>query len=93
MSSAAKTRAMPVAIVGYAYRMPGGIVTDDDFWRLLSQRDIVREPITDRYGRGYQPIGGFSGPGRFGSAYEGLIRDDGEQRLDPGLFGASLSTK
>jgi len=70
--------------------MPGGIVTDDDFWRLLSHRDIVREPITERYGRGYQPIGGFSGPGRFGSAYEGLIRDDGEQRMDPGLFGVSL---
>ncbi len=89
MSSATK-RSIPVAIVGYAYRMPGGIVDDDDFWRLLSQRDIVREPITDRYGRGYQPIGGFSGPGRFGSAHEGLIRDDGEQRMDPGLFGVSL---
>ncbi len=89
MSSGTK-RAMPVAIVGYAYRMPGGIVDDDDFWRLLSERDIVREPITDRYGRGYQPIGGFSGPGRFGSAHEGLIRDGGEQRMDPGLFGVSL---
>ena len=90
MKSASSTSACPVAIVGYAYRMPGGILTDDDFWRLLSQRDIVREPITDRYGRGYQPIGGFSGPGRFGSAYEGLIKDDGEQRMDPGLFGVSL---
>ncbi|MDE2678763.1 MAG: SDR family NAD(P)-dependent oxidoreductase [Gemmatimonadota bacterium] len=79
----------PVAIVGYAYRMPGGIRTDDDFWRLLSEREIVREPVTDRYGRGYQPIGGFSGPGRFGSAYEGLIRDQGEQRMDRSLFGVS----
>ena len=79
----------PVAIVGYAYRMPGGIRTDDDFWRLLSRREIVREPITDRYGRGYQPIGGFSGPGRFGSAYEGLIRDEDEQRMDRSLFGVS----
>ena len=82
--------ACPVAIVGYAYRMPGGILTDDDFWSLLSEREVVREPITDRYGRGYQPIGAFSGPGRFGSAYEGLIKDDGEQRMDPGLFGVSL---
>ena len=90
VKSASKTSACPVAVVGYAYRMPGGILTDDDFWRLLSRRDIVREPITDRYGRGYQPIGGFAGPGRFGSAYEGLIKDDGEQRMDPGLFGVSL---
>ena len=78
-----------VAIVGYAYRMPGGIRTDDDFWHLLSQREIVREPVTGRYGRGYQPIGGFSGPGRFASPYEGLIRDDGDTLFDRTLFGLS----
>ena len=89
MGSDSANPAHPVAIVGYAYRMPGGIRTDDDFWRLLSEREIVREPVTDRYGRGYQPIGSFSGPGRFGSAYEGLIRDEGEQLMDPGLFGVS----
>ncbi len=79
----------PVAIVGYSYRMPGGIHTDDDFWRLLSERDIVQEPVTDRYGRGYQPIGGFSGRSRFASPYEGLIREDGEKLIDRGLFGLS----
>ena len=78
-----------VAIVGYSYRMPGGIRTDDDFWRLLSEREIVREPVTGRYGRGYQPIGGFSGPGRFASPYEGLIRDDVEKLFDRGFFGLS----
>ena len=90
MRSASSASACPVAIVGYGYRMPGGILTDDDFWNLLREREVVREPIADRYGRGYRPIGGFSGPGRFGSAHEGLIRDDGEQRMDPGLFGVSL---
>ena len=79
----------PVAIVGYGYRMPGGIRTDDDFWQLLSQREIVQEPITDRYGKGYSPIGGFSGPGRVASAYEGLIREDEERLFDRGLFGMS----
>ena len=90
VKSASSASACPVAIVGYGYRMPGGILTDDDFWRLLKEREVVREPIAGRYGRGYRPIGGFSGPGRFGSAHEGLIRDDGEQRMDPGLFGVSL---
>ena len=33
-----------VAITGYSYRMPGGIRTDDDFWRLLGEREIVQEP-------------------------------------------------
>ena len=79
----------PVAIVGYGYRMPGGIETDDEFWNLLSEREIVREPITERYGRGYRPIGEFSGPGRFASAYEGLIREEGEKLFDRSLFGMS----
>ncbi|MDE2814317.1 MAG: acyltransferase domain-containing protein, partial [Gemmatimonadota bacterium] len=78
-----------IAIVGYSYRMPGGIGTDDDFWRLLSEREIVQEPVTKRYGRGYRPIGDFSGPGRFASPYEGLIREDGEKSFDRSLFGMS----
>ena len=80
---------MPVAIVGYSHRLPGGILTDKEFWRLLSEREIVQEPIADRYGRGYRPIGEFSGPGRFASSYEGLIRDDGEKLFDRSLFGLS----
>ena len=80
---------MPVAIVGYSYRMPGGIRTDDDFWRLLSEREIVQEPITDRYGKGCRPIGGYSGPSRFASPWEGLIREDGEKLFDRALFGMS----
>ncbi len=89
MNNRRRTSPDPVAIVGYAYRMPGGITTDDDFWRLLSEREIVQEPVADRYGRGYQPIGGFSGPGRFASAWEGLIRNDGETLFDRRLFGMS----
>ena len=87
MNSASSDNA--VAVVGYAYRMPGGIRTDDDFWRLLSEREIVQEPVTDRYGRGYRPIGGFSGPGRIASPFEGLIRQDEERLFDRSLFGMS----
>ena len=83
------SRHSPVAIVGYSYRMPGGIRSDSDFWRLLSEREIVQEPVADRYGRGYRPIGRFSGPGRFASRYEGLIVEDGEKLIDPKLFGLS----
>ena len=78
-----------IAITGYSYRMPGGIGTDDDFWRLLSEREIVQESITGRYGQGYRPIGGFSGPSRFASPWEGLIREDGEKLFDRALFGMS----
>jgi len=78
-----------VAIVGYGYRMPGGIRSDDDFWRLLREREIVREPVSRRYGRGHRPIGEFSGPGRLASPYEGLIRDGEELLFDRALFGMS----
>ena len=78
-----------VAIVGYSHRMPGGIRSDADFWRLLSEREIVQEPIADRYGKGHLPIGGFSGPGRLASPYEGLIRDEDELLFDRTFFGMS----
>jgi hypothetical protein len=75
------------AIVGYAFRMPGGIATADGFWRLLAERAYVREPIADRYGPGYEPAGGQGGPGRFGSGYEGLMRGDEPYLFDCHLFG------
>ncbi len=78
-----------VAIVGYGHRLPGGIRSDSDFWRLLAAREIVREPIRDRYGRGHVPIGEFSGPGRLASHWEGLVRNDDELLFDRALFGMS----
>ena len=48
-----------------------------------------QEPVIDRYGKGYQPIGESSSPGRFASPYEGLIREDGEKFFDRSLFGFS----
>ena len=78
-----------VAITGYGYRLPGGIRSDAEFWRLLSERDIVQEPISVRYGKGHVPIGEFSGPGRLASPYEGLIRDEEELLFDRAFFGMS----
>ncbi len=82
-------RESDVAIVGYGHRMPGGIRSDSDFWRLLTEREIVQEPVRDRYGRGHLPIGEFSGPGRLASPWEGLIRDSDELLFDRTLFGMS----
>ena len=80
---------VPVAIVGYAYRMPGGIRSDEEFWQLLRKRELVQEPIADRYGKGHLPIGKFSGPGRLASPYEGLICDEEELLFDRAFFGMS----
>ena len=78
-----------VAITGYSHRLPGGIHSDSDFWRLLCEREIVQEPIGERYGKGHLPIGEFSGPGRLASPYEGLIRDEEELLFDRAFFGMS----
>lgn len=77
------------AIVGYGFRMPGGIHTGDGFWQLLNERGFVREPVAGRYGRGYEPVGDPAGPGRFGSGYEGLMRGDEPYLFDCHLFGVS----
>jgi thioester reductase-like protein len=77
------------AIVGYGFRMPGGIHTGDDFWRLLSERDVVREPVADRYGPGFEPVAGQPGPSRFGSGYEGLMHGKEAFLFDCHLFGVS----
>ncbi len=79
----------PVAIVGYSYRMPGQVQSDADFWHLLSQREVVQEPIVERFGRGYRPIGSFGVPHRFASPYEGLIPDEVGWRFDRSFYGIS----
>src|SRR5690554_4471292 len=78
-----------IAIVGYSYRMPGGIKTDEDFWEVLKSRKTIQVPIETRYGKGYLPFAGQSTPGRFASAYEGLLLNEDELQFDCKLFGVS----
>ncbi|MXZ49611.1 MAG: SDR family NAD(P)-dependent oxidoreductase [Rhodobacteraceae bacterium] len=78
-----------VAVVGYAYQMPGGIRNDEDFWKLLCDRSFIQNPIRERYGRGYLPIGGYFGPTRMISPYEGHVLDEDECLLDHKFFGIS----
>src|SRR5690348_6500189 len=77
------------AIVGYGFRMPGGIYTAGDFWQLLSRRGFIREPVAARYGPGYEPVLEDPGPSRFAGGYEGLMRGDEPYMFDARLFGIS----
>jgi len=86
---AASASHVPVAIIGYGYRLPGGLKNDDDFWKLLSSRGFVQEPIEDRYGKGQCPHDGFDSPMRVASPYEGLITEGDELAFDCALFGMS----
>ena len=80
---------VPIAIIGYGYRLPGGIKSDDNFWKLISERGFVQEPIENRYGKGQCPHDGFDSPMRVASPYEGLIRDGDDLAFDCALFGMS----
>ncbi|MDX2543668.1 SDR family NAD(P)-dependent oxidoreductase, partial [Streptomyces sp. WI04-05B] len=78
----------PIAIVGMACRLPGGVVTPDDLWRLVSEgRDAISgfpedrgwdvedlfDSDPDRAGTSYVDQGGFLyGAGQFDAGFFGI---------------------
>src|SRR5262249_55583196 len=44
-------RSQPIAIVSIGCRLPGGVETPDDFWRLLTEARDVIEPLPRRWDR------------------------------------------
>ncbi|WP_435837106.1 type I polyketide synthase, partial [Streptomyces asoensis] len=79
----------PVAVVGMACRLPGGVAGPDDLWRLVSEgRDGMSGFPSDR---GWDLEGVFdSAPGQAGTSYVprgGFLHDAAE--FDAGFFGIS----
>ncbi|MFD8726287.1 SDR family NAD(P)-dependent oxidoreductase, partial [Streptomyces sp. NPDC059629] len=79
----------PIAIVGMACRLPGGVVTPDDLWQLVSEgRDAISGFPDDR---GWDIEGLFdSDPDRAGTSYVdhgGFLYGAGQ--FDAGFFGIS----
>ena len=75
-------RPEPIAVIGYGYRLPGGMKTDDEFWSFLAERGVVQEPVENRYGKQQAPYDGFKTPMRVASLYEGLLQDGAEHEFD-----------
>ena len=78
----------PIAIVGMACRLPGGVAGPDDLWRLVADRrdavsgfpgdrgwdlDTLFDPDPDRQGTSYTDRGGFVH--ERGPVRSGLLRD------------------
>ena len=82
---------IPLAVCSYAHRLPGGLLTDNDFWTLLESCKRVREDVSSRYGRGLLPVGKYPNTNlHLASAYEAFITDNREHQVDPLLFGMSM---
>ena len=78
----------PIAIVGAACRLPGGVVDLEGFWRVLSEGvDAITEVPRDRFDvdRYFDPEPGT--PGRTYCRYGGFV--DGIESFDPQHYGIS----
>ena len=83
-----KPRVIPVAVIGMACRLPGGIDSPDKLWRaLLRGDDLITEVPADRWDADeyYDPEPGV--PGRSVSRWGGFLDDVGG--FDPEFFGIS----
>lgn len=88
LAEVTRQRTEPIAIVGMACRMPGGVNAPADFWDLLRNRvDAVREVPADRWDINafYDPDP--DRPGTMSTRWGGFL--DECDRFDPDFFGIS----
>jgi acyl transferase domain-containing protein len=84
----ARAAVEPVAIVGMACRLPGGVDTPERFWSLLAEGgDAVTEVPADRWDASALFSDDASVPGTVTSRWGGFLRD--VDRFDAAFFGIS----
>ena len=76
----------PIAIVGMGCRFPGGVVSPDGFWRLLSTgTDAIRQVPTDRWNAEAWYDADPAAVGKMNSKWGGFL--DQVDRFDADFFG------
>lgn len=81
-------RDVPLAVVGMALRLPGGLSTPEEYWNfLLGSGDAIREIPEDRAGLRAVHSPGPVAPGRSYVGHGGFLDD--VSGFDPAFFGLS----
>ncbi|MGB8786030.1 MAG: polyketide synthase, partial [Candidatus Acidiferrales bacterium] len=76
----------PIAIVGLACRIPGGVVDAASYWKMLQcGTDAIREIPLDRWDINAYYDSNPDTPGKMASRWGGFL--DQVDRFDPGFFG------
>ena len=79
---------MPIAITGFAFRLPGDLAEEGEFWRALEEgRDLVTQIPDDRWATDELQHGKRSEPGRSITFSAGVLSRIDE--FDAGFFGIS----
>lgn len=77
-----------IAIVGIACRLPGGIASLDDYWRVLSQgQDVVTEISNERFGTEFFQHPNRKEAGKSVTFSAGVLHD--VEHFDAAFFGIS----
>jgi acyl transferase domain-containing protein len=79
-----RARPEPIAVLGMACRLPGGVKDPESYWELLSEgTDAIREVPSDRWNADdyYDPD---LAPGTMNTRWGGFM--DGVDQFDPGFF-------
>ena len=88
LAAARKAANEPIAIVGMACRLPGGIEDPEAYWKLLSEgTDAVREIPADRWDVDAFYDADPAAPGKMRTRRGGFL--DQVDQFDPGFFGIS----
>ena len=88
LEASERTRREPIAIIGAACRLPGGIRSIEDYWRLLEDgRDAISEVPPERWSIDsyYDPDP--QAPGKMSTRWGGFLEDI--DQFDAAFFGIS----
>ncbi len=88
LEASERARREPIAIIGAACRLPGGVRSVEDYWRLLDEgRDAITEVPADRWSIDAYYDADPQAPGKMYTRWGGFLAD--VDQFDAAFFGIS----